>query len=75
MSMELYDELVAAGATLDNHESDLYVKVTPEASKILHAHKAYVHAFVSPKDGCAWYEVPFMYLPFWRAQKAEGDGR
>ena len=28
---ELYDALVAAGCEIDNHESDLYVRATPQA--------------------------------------------
>lgn len=35
----LYERLKSAGCDLDSHESDLYVKDTPEARKIIRQYK------------------------------------
>lgn len=62
--MSLYDE--AAGCELDHHESDLYVKATPESSKIMRGYDDLTSMFCSAADGSLWYDVPFMWEPFWR---------
>jgi hypothetical protein len=68
--MDIYDELKEAGAEMENHESDLYVKVTTQTTKILvrYAYWANVRSF---KDaaGQAWYDIPFAYKPFWETKK------
>ena len=76
----LYQQLLAAGVELDNHESDLYVKVTPESTRILEeagiavdGHNASV--FTSQTDGQQWYDLPFKYEPFWRAKMRAADNR
>ena len=66
MSDSLYDDLVAAGAELDNHESDLYVKANPETAGVIMRHGRSLHPFRSRVDGLTWYEVPFAFAPFWR---------
>jgi len=66
--VSLYDELLAAGVPLDNHESDLYVKDTPEARAILAKHGKRAAPFVNQIDHTIWFDVPFMYEPFWRAR-------
>jgi hypothetical protein len=71
--MVLYDELVARGCQLDNHESDLYVKCSEEAINILDqypAEKKIAKFFRSQIDGTLWIDVPFSYLPWWRARAA-----
>lgn len=66
----IYAELVAIGAELDHHESDLYVKVTPETNVALERHKSgyRLSFFVSPIDNRLWCEVPFAYSPFWETK-------
>jgi len=72
----LYDELVAAGCQVDNHESDLYVFGSKKAVDIIKAHQAThdgfprsVSNFFSEKPpGGWWIEVPFAYAPWWRAR-------
>ena len=82
----LYDQLVAAGCTVDHHESDLYVLDTPEARRVLAAFHApmaaisksthetvsQVRTFKSEKDGRIWFDLPFMYSPFWQAKQRRG---
>ena len=63
--MNLYDDLKAAGVPLDSHESDLYVKATPDARRILAAHGARFTGFISQVDKKLWFDVPVMYEPFW----------
>lgn len=66
----LYDALKAAGCETGNHESDLYVKATPEAEAILKAHGKTPGAwgcesFISNIDKTRWYDIPFAYKPWW----------
>jgi hypothetical protein len=69
--MSLYTELKDAGCTLDSHESDLYVKATPEAEAIILAWRAagvgsrHVITFLDSINGERWFEIPFMYDPWW----------
>jgi len=60
----VYHDLKEAGLPLDNHESDLYVKDSPEARAILAKHGQKYSAFMSQIDNKRWLEVPFGYLPF-----------
>jgi hypothetical protein len=65
----LYDDCLAAGLTIDHHESDLYILDSPAARKILVAHErwnASVSTFTS--EGKQWIDVPFEYAPFWAAK-------
>jgi hypothetical protein len=71
----LYQFLVAVGATLDHHESDLYVLDTPEARAIVEASGAVFTSFVSATDGKNWLDVPFAYEPFWTARIVDGTLR
>jgi hypothetical protein len=60
----VYADCVAAGLEIDSHESDLYVRDTPEAREILARHRAHFVPFVGT-DAAAWLDAPFLYLPFW----------
>lgn len=62
-----YHKLKVAGCTLDHHESDLYVKATEKARRILHASGWGYEMFRSAKTpaGELWLEVPFAYSPWW----------
>lgn len=66
-----YKVLVASGAKIDNHESDLYVEATEETRRIIAASKWTFSAFTSQVDGKRWYEVPFAYEPWWEARQAK----
>lgn len=64
--MTIYDALKVAGCELNNHESDLYVKATPEARRVLtgfpNVHPLPFHSSI---DGALWFDLPFMFAPFW----------
>lgn len=69
----VYQRLLAAGCTLDHHESDLYVKATDEARRIiasLPCVRATARTFTSQIDGTLWFDLPFMYDPFWQARRS-----
>jgi hypothetical protein len=72
--MTLYQELVAAGCEIGNHESDLHVKVTPESRAIVErwcwVDKLYRGAslFRSNIDGSQWWDIPFAFDPFWECK-------
>lgn len=67
--MSIYIELKEAGIPIDNHESDLYVLVTPESSKIVERYRKNrvicVSTFRSNIDGKTWFDIPFCYDPYW----------
>lgn len=53
---------------IDNHESDLYLMVTPESKKLIsdYEFKFNVTTFISAiAPHVLWYDVPFAYTPFW----------
>lgn len=76
--IDVYAELVKAGATLDHHEGDLYVKVDEVARPIVARAKAngwHVTTFTSNLDGLVWFEIPFacccdMCTARWKARTA-----
>ena len=58
---------------IDHHESDLYIRKTPESTKLINKmeHKACgllttFRSNIAPHD--IWYELPFCYNP-WRVEK------
>ena len=64
--MSLYSELKEAGIQVDNHESDLYVKVSPESTTIIKKYKfRMITTFKSQIDNTLWYDIPFAYTPWW----------
>lgn len=75
-----YQRLKEAGVPLDNHESDLYAKVTPESTIIITGYENVrkvtgkgaplnVSTFKSNIDGTLWYDIPFAFDPWWEARK------
>ncbi len=68
----LYDELKAAGVKIDHHESDLYFERTPLSRSILAQYptqKKMSSSFLNQITHNAWIEVPFAYMPYWRARQ------
>jgi len=63
-SPTLYERLLAAGAKLDSHESDLYVRIdaasAPFAAELADKARHFQH------EGEQWVEIPFAYDPFWK---------
>lgn len=71
----IYTVLKQVGAEMDNHESDLYVKITPQTTEIVNAyyHRGDVRTvstFRSNLDSEMWFEIPFAFLPFWERKQA-----
>ena len=50
-----------------SYGSDLYLKKSPEADKLIKAYDFHnrVTTFRSQIDGCIWYDIPFGYMPYW----------
>jgi len=69
MYATLYERAKAAGLEMDNHESDLYLKDTPEARRIVAEYRAesgtdcFITYFRS--NGAQWMDIAFMFDPFW----------
>lgn len=58
---------VLPASDIDHHETDLYLKVSEKSAALVAAYdfQGNVERFVSPLDGCAWFDVPFAYTPAW----------
>ena len=67
---QLYNAILAAGIPHSSHESDLYIPVTEETTKLLapYQFRGNVQMFNSNKDGKLWYDIPFAYMPYWEAK-------
>lgn len=68
--MSIYEKLLAAGCTMDNHESDLYVKATMKACAMTKGQPGRSF-FRSQTDGTLWIEIPFAYDPFWPGHRGK----
>lgn len=68
MEESLYEELKATGLKIDHHCSDLYIKVTPETTRIINKFKYYKDQFVCNLDGKLKYDVFGAYAPYWDKQ-------
>lgn len=66
--MSLYTDLVALGAEVDNHYSDLYVKATKQVLETLVKHGCRFTAFRSVVDGAQWFDIPFAFDPYWEGK-------
>jgi hypothetical protein len=71
--VDIYQELLAAGVPIDNHESDLYVPVNEVTHTIVarYEHRTNVTTFVNQVTGAHSYDIPFAYSPFWDRKKAQ----
>ena len=61
----LYQACVDSGIPTDNHESDLYIPVTEQTTALLKQYGYRATTFRSQVDGQTWYDVPFMFQPYW----------
>ena len=78
-----YARALALGVEIRNHESDLYLPVTPETTALIRTYRFRegVTQFHTTPEGSEsrWYAIPFAYQPFWDERNAgraagEGDG-
>ena len=66
----LYGAVIEAGIPHDHHETDLYLPATRGARALLACfplNDKNAEPFISAIDGTPWLDVPFAYLPGWRA--------
>lgn len=58
---------VLPASDLDHHEADLYLKVSEASLALVAAYdfRGNVEKFLSPLDGCLWFDIPFAYTPAW----------
>ena len=66
----LYEAVIARNIKHSNHESDLYLPVNPETTKLVKHYygdppSACVDRFRNQVEGGVWYDVAFAYLPWW----------
>jgi hypothetical protein len=63
----IYTEAKRLGIPMDSHESDLYLKVTPESSELVKKYdrNKIAKQFTNQIDHTLWYDLPFMFAPFW----------
>jgi len=73
MDDNLYEECKALGIPINNHSSDLYIPVTPETTALIRKHGHRATTFKNQVEGGIWYDVPFAYLPFWKASGEEAS--
>lgn len=66
----LYEQLRAIGAEIDNHYSDLYVRVTPETTKLVRASGLVHSTFWCERTSAAWFDIFGAYDPFWTRAKS-----
>jgi len=84
--MKSIDErMIEAGVETANHQSDLYVPVNDTTRQIIKEYNESVEpgyevkpeVFVSKIDHTLWFDIPFMFDPYWeskRISKPGGDG-
>ena len=65
--MSLYTDLIEAGQPVANHYSDLYCPVNEVTRALIRKHGGYdgVSTFINQVEGGLWFDVPFMFDPFW----------
>lgn len=65
---EIYAAAVAIlpAEDIDHHNSDLYLRRTPEATALVDrlTTKVLLSVF-RDQDGAMWYELPFCFSPYW----------
>lgn len=64
--MSLYTDLIERGVPVSNWQSDLYCPVNETTTKLLKRHNITTATmFHNQVEGGLWYDVPFMYGPYW----------
>ena len=55
---------------IDHSGSDLYLRKTPAAKALIQrlTNRAMLSSFTD-SDGCAWYDLPFCFTPYWKDPK------
>jgi len=71
MHRDPYAELLAIGAEINSHYSDLYVRATPEALAVVRSTGWTYELFTSQIDGKTWIDIAFAYTPYWERKQAK----
>jgi hypothetical protein len=70
MSQSLFQRIVATGARVANHGSDLYVEAYhPGVREILADSSVSFSYFTCQISGLTMIDVPFMFEPFWESKR------
>ena len=72
--MTLWETVVAAGipeTDIDHHESDLYLRDTPEVRAIIGPWRKQAYPFTSRLGDGIWFDFPFSYEPFWEKKVSQ----
>jgi len=69
----IYERAKAAQLETDNYESDLYLKDTPEARRIVRewqeeSGRDGAITYFHDTEGAQWIDVPLAFDPFWQAK-------
>lgn len=64
--MSIYKQIKETGVEIENHESDLYCKVTPETTQIIKEYQFKNSVTIFIYKGERWYDIPFAYDPYWK---------
>lgn len=63
--LSLFEIFELLGIEIGNHESDLYVKVTPESRCIVDVYEYKKQVTTFHFRGELWFNIPFAFDPFW----------
>tara|TARA_R110002096_G_scaffold66682_3_gene162241 strand:- start:6376 stop:6594 length:219 start_codon:yes stop_codon:yes gene_type:complete len=66
--MSIYKRAVELGLTIDNHESDLYLKSCPEADALAESEP---NSQMFQFNGEFWWDIPFKYDPWWEQKNRD----
>lgn len=68
----MYEHCKALGVPIENHESDLYVPVTEETTRLVASFpfREQVRTFRHNVHETLWYEIPFSYDPYWAHKRS-----
>lgn len=69
MKDTIYAECCERHIPMSNHQSDLYIPVTPETTELVKYYKCCYGTFVNQIDKHLWYDVYFAYIPWWNNRK------
>ena len=69
--MTLFDKIKELNIQYDNHYSDLYIPVTEQTIDLINEFGLMHSAtkFRSNIDQKFWFDVPFMYEPYWENKR------
>lgn len=71
--MSIYTDLLDAGVEIEHHESDLYCRVTQVSQGIVDRYRKNglsAYTFVDNIEHKLWFDIPFMYEPFWQNKRS-----